>query len=152
MTAGLVHTMKPAPCGMTSGAPQDVEDCRFGQRGLLHCYDRGHHGRRGGDKPASRNGLELSVVMPVYNEADAVGPVVSAWAGELDRLTISYEFLVYDDGSRNRDRLMSCAKSRTSGARSSSRATRTWGTGRQSRGAIGRRPETGSSRSTAMTR
>ena len=49
-----------------------------------------------------RNELELSVVMPVYNEADAVGPVVSAWLDELDRLKIRYEFLVYDDGSRDR--------------------------------------------------
>ena len=47
------------------------------------------------------SGLELSVVMPVYNEADAVGPVVSAWARELDRLKIRYELLVYDDGSRD---------------------------------------------------
>jgi len=45
---------------------------------------------------------ELSVVMPVYNEADAVEPVVRAWAEELDRLKIGYEFLVYDDGSRDR--------------------------------------------------
>jgi len=48
------------------------------------------------------SGLELSVVMPVYNEADAVEPVVRAWAGELDRLKIRYEFLAYDDGSRDR--------------------------------------------------
>ena len=45
---------------------------------------------------------ELSVVMPVYNEAEAVEPVVRAWADELDRLNICYEFLVYDDGSRDR--------------------------------------------------
>ena len=52
--------------------------------------------------PTPRSELELSVVMPVYNEADAVGPVVSAWTAELDRLKIRYEFLVYDDGSRDR--------------------------------------------------
>jgi dolichol-phosphate mannosyltransferase len=51
---------------------------------------------------APRSEFELSVVMPVYNEADAVGPVVSAWAEELDRLKIRYELLVYDDGSRDR--------------------------------------------------
>jgi len=58
------------------------------------------------DAPAVMNtlspsGPELSVVMPVYNEADAVEPVVRAWVEELDRLTICYEFLVYDDGSRD---------------------------------------------------
>src|SRR5579864_1481069 len=43
----------------------------------------------------------LSVVIPVYNEAGAVGPVIRAWVEELDRLHVSYEFLVYDDGSRD---------------------------------------------------
>ena len=98
-----------------------------------------------------RNGLELSVVMPVYNEADAVGPVVSAWAGELDRLTISYEFLVYDDGSRDgtADVLRQIANERRQVV---VKSHANMGHGRRSRGAIGRRPETGSSRSTAMTR
>ena len=39
--------------------------------------------------------------MPVYNEAEAVGAVVRSWTDELDRLKIGYEFLVYDDGSRD---------------------------------------------------
>jgi glycosyltransferase involved in cell wall biosynthesis len=44
---------------------------------------------------------DLSVVMPVYNEAVGVGPVILSWIRELDRLGIHYEFLVYDDGSRD---------------------------------------------------
>ena len=50
---------------------------------------------------ARPSGLELSVVMPVYNEAGAVGGVVRSWVTELDRLQIRYEFLLYDDGSRD---------------------------------------------------
>jgi glycosyltransferase involved in cell wall biosynthesis len=45
---------------------------------------------------------ELSVVMPVYNEADSVAAVVRSWVGTLDALQIEYEFLLYDDGSRDR--------------------------------------------------
>ena len=45
---------------------------------------------------------ELSIVMPVYNEAEGVGPVVRAWLRELDTLKIDYEFLAFDDGSRDR--------------------------------------------------
>lgn len=44
----------------------------------------------------------LSVVMPVYNEEQAVASVVREWSGELDRLGIDYELRVYDDGSRDR--------------------------------------------------
>ena len=43
----------------------------------------------------------LTIVMPVYNEAAAIGDVVRAWAAELDRLGIDYEMRVYDDGSRD---------------------------------------------------
>ena len=45
--------------------------------------------------------LELSVVMPVYNEEGAIEGVLRAWSGELDRLGIAYEIRVYDDGSRD---------------------------------------------------
>ena len=44
---------------------------------------------------------ELSIVMPVYNEAEAIGAVVRSWAEEIERLGIRYEFLLYDDGSRD---------------------------------------------------
>src|SRR4051812_48649922 len=45
---------------------------------------------------------QLSVVMPVYNEAEAIGPVLDAWANELSRLGIDYELRVYNDGSKDR--------------------------------------------------
>lgn len=42
---------------------------------------------------------ELSVVMPVFNEAEAIRGVLEAWLAELERLGIDFEILVYDDGS-----------------------------------------------------
>lgn len=42
---------------------------------------------------------ELSVVMPVYNEAPALPSVLKEWLGELARLGVSVELLAYDDGS-----------------------------------------------------
>lgn len=47
---------------------------------------------------------ELTVVIPCYNEEGAIGPVVSSWRDELDRLGIAFEIRVYDDGSRDRSR------------------------------------------------
>jgi dolichol-phosphate mannosyltransferase len=44
---------------------------------------------------------ELSIVMPVYNEAAAIEGVVREWAAEMQRLGITYEMLLYDDGSRD---------------------------------------------------
>jgi glycosyltransferase involved in cell wall biosynthesis len=41
----------------------------------------------------------LSVVLPVYNEAALVRGVVEEWIAELGRLGISYQLLIYDDGS-----------------------------------------------------
>ena len=43
--------------------------------------------------------LELSVIMPAYNEERSIPAVVCAWMAALDRLKIDYEFLAYDDGS-----------------------------------------------------
>lgn len=42
---------------------------------------------------------ELSLVLPVYNEAALVGGVVEAWVRELTCLNVDYELLLYDDGS-----------------------------------------------------
>ena len=39
---------------------------------------------------------ELSLVMPVFNEAGNVGGVITDWTDVLTRLGIEYEFLVYD--------------------------------------------------------
>lgn len=48
-----------------------------------------------------KNCPELSVVVPSYNEASLIEEVVTSWVNELARLGISYEFLVYDAGSRD---------------------------------------------------
>ena len=44
---------------------------------------------------------ELTIVMPVYNEQDAIEGVVEEWMVELDRLNIRCEFRLYNDGSRD---------------------------------------------------
>ena len=44
---------------------------------------------------------ELSVVIPVFNEAEGISQVLSLWTTQLDQLSIDYELLVYDDGSRD---------------------------------------------------
>jgi dolichol-phosphate mannosyltransferase len=54
--------------------------------------------REGKGKEAN---LELTVVMPVYNEEAALPGVLAAWTGELDRLGMDYRLCVYDDGSRD---------------------------------------------------
>lgn len=43
--------------------------------------------------------LQLSVVMPVYNEGAAIAAGIRSWAAELDGLGVSWELLVLDDGS-----------------------------------------------------
>ena len=43
----------------------------------------------------------LCVVMPVYNEQDAIGPVLEKWDAVLKALGISYEIRPYNDGSRD---------------------------------------------------
>ena len=42
----------------------------------------------------------LCVVMPVYNEQDAIGGVLEKWDAELRRLGIDYEIRPYNDGSK----------------------------------------------------
>ena len=49
----------------------------------------------------SRRQHELSVVIPAYNEAEGISRVLSQWTIQLDQLSIDYELLVYDDGSRD---------------------------------------------------
>jgi dolichol-phosphate mannosyltransferase len=54
-----------------------------------------------GKHPGNLSRPELSIVMPAYNEDAVIAEVVTAWLQELERLGIDYEFLVYDDGSRD---------------------------------------------------
>lgn len=45
--------------------------------------------------------VQLSVVIPVYNEAGAIGGVVNKWVKELRRLGINFRIHVYNDGSQD---------------------------------------------------
>jgi glycosyltransferase involved in cell wall biosynthesis len=45
--------------------------------------------------------MELTIVMPVYNEEEILDVVISGWVDKLDSLNIDYEFCVYNDGSRD---------------------------------------------------
>lgn len=45
---------------------------------------------------------KLCVVMPVYNEQDAIGGVLEKWDVALKALDIDYEIRPYNDGSRDR--------------------------------------------------
>ncbi|HET9317531.1 MAG TPA: glycosyltransferase family 2 protein [Vicinamibacteria bacterium] len=44
---------------------------------------------------------QLTVVIPAYNEQDAITGVLAEWALELERLGVDYRLAVYDDGSRD---------------------------------------------------
>lgn len=44
---------------------------------------------------------KLCVVMPVYNEQEAIGPVLEKWAVALDSLKIDYVIRPYNDGSKD---------------------------------------------------
>ena len=44
---------------------------------------------------------KLCVVMPVYNEQDAIGPVLEKWSKALDALGIDYVIRPYNDGSKD---------------------------------------------------
>lgn len=46
--------------------------------------------------------VQLSVIIPAYNEEGAIAGVVTGWAAELARHGIDYEIRVYNDGSRDR--------------------------------------------------
>lgn len=45
--------------------------------------------------------LELTVVIPVYNEGTGLKDMLEAWSAELDRLSVSYVLRVFDDGSND---------------------------------------------------
>jgi dolichol-phosphate mannosyltransferase len=67
------------------GAPGDVPE---------------HKGTTDGDAPEESNGrLELSVVVPVYNEAERVVRVVRSWMGMLASENVEFRMVVLNDGS-----------------------------------------------------
>lgn len=45
--------------------------------------------------------IELSLVMPVYNEEECIGQVVSAWRDTLAALGIDYRMIILNDGSKD---------------------------------------------------
>ncbi len=47
------------------------------------------------------NRYDLTVVMPVYNEAEAIGAVLRKWRAMLDGLGIRYRICAYNDGSKD---------------------------------------------------
>lgn len=54
----------------------------------------------------------LCVVMPVYNERDAIGTVLEKWARTLDALGVDYVIRPYNDGSRDDSLAVMNAKAR----------------------------------------
>ncbi len=45
--------------------------------------------------------FDVTIVMPVYNEAECIGDVLNDWTAELDRFKFNYCLLVLNDGSRD---------------------------------------------------
>ncbi len=54
-----------------------------------------------GPSPAQQPVPELSVIVPVYNEADNIGPLLARLQPVLERCTTSYEIVFVDDGSKD---------------------------------------------------
>ncbi len=50
------------------------------------------------DTPAK---IDLCIVIPVYNEQDAIGNVLNEWVAMLDSLYINYQLHCYNDGSKD---------------------------------------------------
>ncbi len=44
---------------------------------------------------------DVTVVMPVYNEEACINEVIDDWKAALDRLQITYNLLILNDGSRD---------------------------------------------------
>ena len=44
---------------------------------------------------------ELAVVMPVYNESECIGDVIESWLQVLSDLTVDFQLIVLNDGSRD---------------------------------------------------
>ena len=44
---------------------------------------------------------KLAIVMPIYNEEEAIGPVLDKWVKAIDQLGIEYTINPYNDGSKD---------------------------------------------------
>src|SRR5690606_8651456 len=47
------------------------------------------------------NRVELSVVIPLYNEEESIGPLYEELSSALDALNRTYEVIIVDDGSKD---------------------------------------------------
>lgn len=45
--------------------------------------------------------MELTLVMPVYNEQEIIATVISSWHMKLENLNINFEIHAYNDGSKD---------------------------------------------------
>ncbi len=45
--------------------------------------------------------FELGLVVPVYNEEEAIGQVLTEWCGLLDHMGMRYQIYAYNDGSKD---------------------------------------------------
>ena len=45
---------------------------------------------------------KLAVVVPIYNEQDAISNVIEKWCNELDKYNIDYTIFAYNDGSKDK--------------------------------------------------
>ena len=109
-------------------------------------------GRRSG-APRHRAGMELSVVIPVKNEAGNIAPLVAEIAAALDGSASQYEIVYVDDGSTDATaaeirRLQASAAAAAPGAPRQRAAARA----RRSAAGSRRRAARGSRRSTATVR
>ena len=55
--------------------------------------------RRVSGRPAGTDILDLSIVVPVFNEVESVGQLHAALTAVLEPLPLDYEIIVVDDGS-----------------------------------------------------
>ena len=63
---------------------------------LLKCIDTSNNGIG-----CMKNNPELAVIIPAYNEEEIVSQVIESWRLELDKLNLTYEIHVYNDGSKD---------------------------------------------------
>lgn len=60
---------------------------------------------------------DLTVVMPVYNEAEAIGSVLAKWVAMLGALGVHYRIRAYNDGSKDATGAILAEAARASGGR-----------------------------------
>ena len=58
-------------------------------------------GGQGSSRSASGPDLDLSVVVPIYNEAESLSPLHAELTDVLSSLGLRYEILAVDDGSQD---------------------------------------------------